>query len=654
MTRRLRPALLGALVIPALGAAAYADPQGNWREYNGDKTASKYSPAPTVTKDSVKGMKVAWRWPMPDNELAASNPDLRTWVNEGTPLAIDGILYSSSPMNFVSAIDGATGKTLWTYDPRTYDDGSPPNLGFLSRGLTYWEDGDDKRIIVGTGNAYLIALDAKTGKPIESWGDKSRIDLTKGLRRPVLREHMMVASPAIVCGGVVVPSVLILDSFAIGRPPLQSHAPGDVRGFDVKTGEEKWVFHAPPQEGEPGNETWEGDSWKTAGSMNMWARPGCDEEAGIVYLPLSTPANDFFGGHRKGNGLFGESLVALDVKTGKIAWYYQIAHHGLWDYDLPTAPNLMNLKVDGKDIKAAVQVTKQGFVFAFDRLTGEPIWPIEEKPVPQSTVPGEQSSPTQPFPSKPLPYIQQGATEDDLIDFTPELREEAKKILNRYHYGPLYTPPTTEKAGTLLVPGLLGGASWVGAPHNPKTNVLYVHSYMLPFATKLKKEIGSAYDYTGTWAGVGGPKGLPLFKPPFSTVTAIDMNTGEHLWRIPAGRGPVDNPEIKHLNLDRLGVPRMSHLVLTENILFLAPDGTYSVTGLSNRGTAIVAQATKDEPEPMLYAHDAKSGELVSELKLPGAAFGALMTYKADGKQYVVVPTGGAGVPAELIAVQVD
>jgi quinoprotein glucose dehydrogenase len=654
MLRKLRWALLCAVVTPALGSAAYADETGDWREYNGDKTASKYSPAPTVTKDSVKGMKVTWRWSMPDNGLAADNPDLRTWVNETTPLAINGILYTSSPMNFVSAIDGATGKTLWTYDPRSYDDGSPPNLGFLSRGLTYWEEGDDKRIIVGTANAYLISLDAKTGKPIESWGDKGRIDLTKGLRRPVLREQVMVASPPIVCGGVVVPSLLILDSFAIGRPPMKEHPPGDVRGFDIKTGEQKWIFHAPPQAGEPGNESWEGDSWKTAGGMNMWARPSCDEEAGLVYLPLSTPANDFFGGHRKGNGLFGESLVALNAKTGRIGWYYQIVHHGLWDYDLPTAPNLMDLTVDGKPIKAAVQVTKQGFVFAFDRLSGKPIWPIEEKPVPQSTVPGEQSSPTQPFPSKPLPFIQQGATENDLIDFTPELREEGKKILNRYNYGPLYTPPTTEKAGTLLVPGLLGGASWVGAPHNPKTNVLYVHSYMLPFATKLKKDPTSAYDYTGTWAGVGGPKGLPLFKPPYSTVTAIDMNTGEHLWRIPAGRGPVDNPAIKDLKLERLGVPRMSHLVLTENILFLAPDGTYSVTGLSNRGNAIVAQATKDEPEPMLYAHDAKTGELVSELKLPGAAFGALMTYRAGGKQYVVVPIGGAGLPAELVAVAID
>lgn len=654
MFATMKRALLAAVIVPAVMTSAHADENGDWREYNGDKGGSKYSAAPTVTKETVKKMKVAWRWAMPDNELAQQNPDLRTWVNEGTPLAVNGVLYSSSPMNFVSAIDGATGKTIWTYDPRSYDDGSPPNLGFLSRGLTYWEDGDDKRLFVGTANAHLIALDAKTGKPIETWGDKGKIDLTKGLRRPVLREHMMVTTPPIVCAGVVVPSYLVLDSFAVGRPPLRAHVPGDVRGFDVKTGAQKWIFHAPPQKGEAGNETWEGDSWKTAGAMNMWARASCDDEAGLVYLPFSTPANDFYGGERKGNGLFGESLVALNAQTGKIAWYFQMVHHGLWDYDLPTGPNLMDLKVDGKDIKAAVQVSKQGFVYAFDRISGEPIWPIEEKPVPQSNVPGEQSSPTQPFPTKPLPFIQQGMTEDALIDFTPELREKGKKILSRYNYGPLFTPPTLDKAGTLLVPGLLGGASWVGAPHNPKSNVLYVHSYMLPFATKLKESPGSAYRYTGTWGGVGGPSGLPLLKPPYSTITAIDMNTGEHLWKIPAGRGPVDNPAIKNLNLGRLGVPRMSHLVLTENILFLAPDGTYSVTGLSNRGNALVAKATKDEAEPMLYAHDSKTGELVGELKLPGAAFGALMTYKAGGKQYVVVPIGGASLPAELVAVQVD
>ncbi|WP_353092318.1 pyrroloquinoline quinone-dependent dehydrogenase [Methylibium sp.] len=634
--------------------AASAAETGNWREYNGDKAGSRFEPGVNVTLQSVKSMKVAWRVPLPGNQLPIDNPELRTWVNQSTPLAINGVLYSSSPLGIVTALDGATGKTLWTWDGGGYVDGTPPNLGFISRGVTYWEKGNDQRLFVGTPDAYLVALNAKTGKPIESWGDQGRIDLTKGLRRPVDRSLVSPTTPPIICGGQVIPSLAVLDSFAIGRDPLKNHPPGDVRGFDLMTGKQNWVFHAPPQKGEPGNETWEGDSALSTGGMNLWTRASCDDEQGVVYLPLSTPANDFYGGQRKGDGLFGESLVALNAKTGKIAWYYQIVHHGIWDYDLPAAPNLMDLTVDGRKIKAAVQVTKQGFVFAFDRVNGKPIWPIEEKAVPQSTVPGEKSSPTQPFPSKPAPFVLQGVTEDDLIDLTPKLKEEAKKILARYNYGPLYFPPTLDKAGTLEVPGVLGGASWVGAAHNPKSNVLYVPSFTIPFGIKLKKGTTGVYDYTGTWAGVGGPDGLPLFKPPFSTVTAIDMNTGKHLWRIPAGRGPVDHPALKDLKLDRVGVPRQSHIALTENVLFLAPEGTNSVIGLSARGNALITQATKEEPEPFLYAHDAKTGALVGEVRLPGGVFGNLMTYTAGGKQFVVAPIGGAGLPADLVAVQVN
>lgn len=650
----IRKTAIAVSISMLFAGVALAAETGNWREYNGDKAGARYEPGAKVTKDSVKSMKVAWRVPLPGNQISADNPDLRTWVNESTPLAVNGILYASSPLSIISAIDGATGKVLWTYDGGGWKDGSPPNLGFISRGLTYWEDGEDKRLIVGSPDAYLTALDAKTGKPIESFGDNGKIDLTKGLRRPVDRSLVTVSSPPIICGGQIVPSLAVLDSFAIGRPPLKEHPPGDVRGFDIKTGKQTWVFHAPPQAGEPGNETWENDSWKTAGSMNMWARPSCDEELGTVYLPLSTPANDFYGGHRKGDGLYGESLVALNAKTGKINWFYQMVHHGLWDYDLPTAPNLMDLTVGGKKVKAAVQVTKQGFIFALDRTTGKPIWPIEEKAVPQSNVPGEKSSPTQPHPSIPAPVLPQGASEDMLIDLKPELKEEAKKILSRYNYGPIYTPPTLDKAGTLENPGVLGGASWAGAAHSPKTNILYVPSFSIPFAIKLKKENGAAYDYTGTWAGVGGPKGLPLFKPPFSTITAIDMNTGKHLWQVPAGKGPVNNPAIKDLNLGWLGVPRESHIALTDKVLFVAPEGTNSVMGLSTRGTALITQATKDEEEPFLYAYDADNGKVLGEVRLPGAAFGALMTYSAGGKQYVVVPIGGAGLPAELVAVQVN
>jgi quinoprotein glucose dehydrogenase len=646
-----------AMVIAIAGMStssiSYSAKQSNWTEYNGDKSGSKYSEAPLVTKKSVKNMSVAWEWDMPDNQLWKDNPDLRTWMNQTTPLAIDGIIYSSSPMSFVSAIDGETGKTLWTFDPKSYTFGSPPNLGFISRGLTYWSEGEDKRIILGTADGYLMALNAKTGKPISSWGNNGRIDITEGLLRPVDRANVSLTSPPIICGNHVIPSTAVLDSFAVGRAPMKEHPPGDIQAFDIKTGKRSWTFHNPPQKGQTGNDSWDNDAWKTTGGMNMWARPSCDEENGLVYLPFSTPTNDFYGGERPGDGLFGDALVALDVHSGKISWYYQMVHHGLWDYDLPTAPNLMDLTVNGKKIKAAVQVTKQGFIYAFDRLNGKPIWPIVERKVPQGDVPGEKYSATQPFPTKPAPFVQQGVTQNDLIDLTPELKTGAMKILKRYNYGELFTPPTTTKGGTLQVPGVLGGASWVGAAHNPKTNVLYVNSFTIPFAIKLKKEKSSAYAYTGTWAGVGGPKGLPLFKPPFSTMTAIDMNTGEHLWKIPAGKGPVDHPEIKHLKLDRIGVPRQSHFTLTKDVLFVAPEGTYSVLGLSTRGNALIAQASEKEAEPYMYAHNAKTGELISDVKLPGGVFGALMSYSTNGKHYVVMPVGGAGTNAKLVAVHV-
>jgi len=642
-----------AITSMAASGVTFAAKHANWTEYNGDKSGSKYSEAPLVTTKSVKNMSVAWEWSMPDNQLWKDNADLRTWMNQSTPLAIDGVIYSSSPMSTVSAVDGETGKTIWTYDPEAYTLGSPPNLGFISRGLTYWEEGSDKRIIIGTADGYLIALNAKTGKPIESWGDNGRVDMTKGLLKAVDRANISLTSPPIICGNQVIPSMAVLDSFAVGRPPMKDHPPGDIQAFDIKTGERSWVFHNPPQKGEVGNESWDTDAYENIGGMNMWARPSCDEENGLVYLPFSTPTNDFYGGERPGDGLFGESLVALDVNSGKVSWYYQLVHHGLWDYDIPTAPNLMDLTVDGKKIKAAVQVTKQGFVYAFDRLNGKPIWPIEERAVPQGDVPGEKYSATQPFPTKPAPFVQQGVTPEDLIDLTPELKKGAEKILKRYNYGELFYPPTTTKGGTLQVPGVLGGASWVGAAHNPKTNVMYVNSFTIPFAIKLKKEKNAAYKYTGTWAGVGGPKGLPLFKPPFSTMTAIDMNTGEHLWRIPAGKGPVDHPEIKHLNLGRVGVPRQSHFTLTDEVLFVAPEGTYSVLGLSTRGNALVAQASAEEAEPYMYAHDAKTGELISEVKLPGGVFGAPMSYSVNGKHYVVMPVGGAGTDAKLVAVQV-
>jgi quinoprotein glucose dehydrogenase len=639
----------------AVGAGAARADGGNWTEYTGDKSGSRYLAGGKATAASVKNMKIAWRLSLPGNDLAAENPDLRTWVNESTPLAVDGTVYATSPLGIVTAVDGTTGKEKWLYDPQGYLAGQAPNLGFISRGLTYVVVDGAKRIIAGTPDGFLIMLDAETGKPVESWGENGRVDLTIHKRRPVQRDLVTVSSPPIVCGGNIIPSLAVLDSFAAGRPPFKYHPPGDVPAFDLKTGKRVWMFHNPPLPGEAGAESWKTGLEETGGT-NLWSRPSCDDETGTVYLPLSTPSNDFYGGHRLGDNLFSETLVALDAKTGKRDWHFQIVHHGLWDYDLPTNPNLMDITVDGKKIKAAVQVTKQGYVYAFDRVTGKPIWPIEEKAVPAGNIPGEEYSPTQPVPSKPAPYVQQGASEADLIDLTPELKEQAKKILKRYNYGPLFTPPTMDKAGTLQVPGVLGGASWAGAAHNPKTGMLYVPSFTIPFAIKIKQEVegASAHKYTGTWAGVGGPDGLPLFKPPFSTITAIDMNTGDHKWRVPAGRGPVNHPAVKAAGLDRVGATHQSFIVITDDIVFTAPNGAYDVLGLNTRGNALIAQNKAKQDESALYAYDAKSGDLLGEIELPLGVYGALMSYTVGDTQYVVAPVGGAGTPSELVAVQVN
>ena len=458
-------ALLGRQLIPGATSSAAAQnaeaAATEWLSYGGDKASSKYSPIDQIGGDNFSRLQVAWTWRSAEEEITKANPDLKTWVWESTPLMVNGVLYVSTSLSQVAAIDASTGKTRWVYDPETWKNGTPSNNGFVHRGVSYWADGDDQRILFGTGDGYLICLNAETGKPIPTFGRDGRIDLTQGLGRPVDRRLYGVSSPPIICHDVVVMGSKVHDV-----PLAKEMPPGDVRGFDVRTGQQRWQFRSIPGEGEFGNETWDEGSWKTTGAANVWTLMSADDELGYVYLPFSTPSNDWYGGQRPGDGLFGESLVCLDARTGKRIWHFQIVHHGLWDYDLPAAPNLIDVRVNGTPVKAVAQVTKQGFVYVFDRVTGRPIWPIEERPVPQSTVPGERSSRTQPFPTKPAPFDRQGVSESDVVDFTPELRKQALAVLARYNYGPLYTPPSIEKP-TIQMPGWAGGASWAGAACDP-------------------------------------------------------------------------------------------------------------------------------------------------------------------------------------------
>lgn len=619
--------------------------QREWPSYGADTANSKYAPLDQIHKDNVKDLHIAWRWSSVDNAILEDHPALWTMVNEATPLMLDGRLYTSTSLSQVVAIDARTGETLWVYDPESYKQGSPPNLGFVHRGVAYWADGETQRIFIGTGDAQLIALDAKTGQPISEFGTHGRIDLTQGLHRPVDPALYGVTSPPVICRNVVVVGSSITD-----YPRVKATPPGDVRGFDARTGQQRWRFHAVPQGEEPGVETWENDSWKHTGNTNVWTVMSCDEQLGYVYLPFSTPSNDYYGGQRPGNNLFAESLVALQAETGTKVWHFQMVHHGVWDYDLPAAPNLVDITVEGQRIRAVAQVTKQGFCYVFDRVTGIPVWPIEERPVPQSTVPGEQTSPTQPFPTKPLPFEQQGITPNDVMDFTPALHRVALRILHKYTYGPLFTPPTEQ--GTIAVPGVGGGASWSGAAVHPETGVLYVPSFTLPTILRVRKAAASEglYPYVGVVSWLGGPQGLPLAKPPYGRITAINLNTGEHLWMRPVGEGPREHTALRHLRLPPLGWPRRSFPLLTKSLLFVAQQGILRNLGPSPRKNA--DELELQNHEAVLRAFDPDTGVLIAQIALPGNASGAPMTYMVDGKQFIVLPIGGAGQPAELVALR--
>jgi glucose dehydrogenase len=644
----LLPAALHAQTIPgALPESAKALAQGEWPAYGGTYAAARYSPLTQITRDNAKNLRVAWRWTSPDMAVKQANPNVGpSRANESTPLMVGGVLYTSTSLSQVAAIDAATGQTKWVFDPKVYENGLgiPANDGWLHRGVAYWRNGDDERIIMLTAFAQMIALDAKTGQPVKSFGTDGRVDLAQGLRRPVDREYYTMSSPAVIVRNVIIVGSSVMDWW--GRRPSP---PGDVRGFDAATGRLLWTFHTVAQGEEPGVETWENESWKEAGNANVWAPMSADEELGYVYLPVSTPTNDYYGGHRPGDGLYGDSLVCLEAATGRKVWHYQLVHHGLWDYDTPAAPNLIDITVDGKPIKAVAQVTKQAFLYVFDRVTGKPVWPIEEQPVPASSVPGERASKTQPFPSKPAPIDIQGVREDDLVNFTPELRKEALEIVGKYDYGALFTPPS--ERGTVQVPGVAGGGNWAGAAIDPETGMLYVGTYRLPFVVTVRKPNAgeSTYDFIGEFRYLSGPGGVPLLKPPFGSMLAIDMNSGEHRYRLPVGHGEII-PPLRALGVTgQLGFPSRSWALLTKNVMIVVQSGYFGAARLNMALRRRIADLNNFDPK--LWVYDKASGAMLAEIDLPANAVGAPITYMAGGKQFVAFPTGGGPLTEELIAV---
>ncbi len=639
---------VSAQTIPGAQAeSSQALAHGDWPTYGGTYAATRYSPLTQIDRTNAKDLHVAWRWKSPDHAIKDGNPKVGpTRANESTPLMVGGTLYTSTSLSQVAAIDAATGETKWVFDPKIYENGLgiPANDGWLHRGVAYWRNGDDERVVILTAFAQMIALDAKTGRPIPSFGTDGRVDLAQGLRRPFGPDYYTMSSPPVILRGVIVVGSSVMDWWGHRPSP-----PGDVRGFDVFTGRLLWTFHTVAQAGEPGVETWEKESWKETGNANVWAPMSADEELGYVYLPVSTPTNDYYGGDRPGDGLYGDSIVCLEAATGTKVWHYQLVHHGLWDYDTPAAPNLIDITVDGKRIKAVAQVTKQAFVYVFDRVTGKPVWPIEEQPVPASNVPGESASKTQPFPTKPAPIDIQGVRDEDLIDLTPEIHKEAIDIVAKYDHGPLFTPPS--ERGTIQMPGVAGSGNWAGAAIDPETAMFYVGTYRLPFVVSVRapRSGESSYNFIGEFRYLPGPRGLPLLKPPFGSIVAIDMNSGEHRWRVPVGRGELI-PAIQQLGIrERLGFPTRSWALITKTVMIVVQSGYFSAPRLPPGSTRRIADLNNFDPH--LWVYDKTSGEMLAEVALPANAVGAPITYMVAGKQYVAFPVGGGPLVEELIAV---
>jgi len=616
---------------PAVWSQAGTDvTDGDWPQYNGNLAAQRYSPLDQINAENVGSMQIAWRFSTanfgPSAEFNATF----------TPLEVDGILYTTvGAHRDVAALDATTGQVLWLWraqEGARFD--SAPRKG-SGRGLSFWSDGDKQRIVVITPGFHLVSLDVSTGLPDPEFGDKGVIDMQQGLRLGQGREDLDIGNsmPALVMNDVIVVGPAMAVSM---RPPSKYNVKGDVRAYDVRTGEHLWTFKTIPEAGEPGSETWLGDGAEISGNAGVWAPLSGDPELGLAFLPVESATGDRYGGDRPGSNLYTNSLVAVDIKTGERRWHYQIIHHDIWDWDNPSAPVLADLP-NGR--KIVMQVTKQSYVYTFDRETGEPIWPIEELPVPAGDVPGEWYSPTQPFPTRPAGFDRQGITEDDLVDFTPEILAAAKEAIVPFRLGTnLYSPPSLSDAsdgtvGTLSLPSATGGANWEGSALDPETGMLYVPSRTTVAVLSVAKDENSDVDYSMA-LGVRVPRamGLPIVKPPYGRITAIDMNSGDHKWMMANADTPeaiANNPALAGIEIPRTGVETKAGLLLTKTLLF-AGEG---VGG-----------------GPKLRAHDKQTGEIIAEFDLPGTQTGQPFTYEHNGKQYIAMVVSGRGTASELVA----
>ena len=661
--------LLAGASLPAIGQTGAKD--GEWRSYGGDLGSTRYSALDQINAGNFNQLEIAWRFKT-DN----LGPR-REFQLEATPLVARGVLYSTAgTRRAVVALDAATGEQLWVHSEREGARGANAPRQLSGRGLAYWTDGREERILYVTPGYRLIALNAKTGVPVPGFGANGVVDLKLDDDQqidPITGEVGLHATPIVARDVVIVGAA----HRSGGVPKSKGNVKGYVRAFDVRTGKRLWIFHTIPKPGEFGIDTWDNDSWSYTGNAGVWGQISVDEDLGMAYLPVELPTGDYYGGHRPGNGLFGETLVAVDLMTGQRKWHYQLVHHGIWDMDIPCAPILADITVNGRALKAVAQPTKQANLYVFDRVTGQPVWPIEERPVPRGDVPGEWYSPTQPFPTRPPGYDRQSVSIDDLIDFTPELRAEAEKIVARYKIGPMFTPPVVSKRegpiATLTLATAGGGTNWAGGSYDPELHRVFVYSqssltalglvppppgmsdmnYIQGTATEGARRSGGA----GSTAGADSPaastparaaeggglvlnvRGLPLIKPPYGRISAIDLDKGEIVWQVAHGETPDNirnHPDLKGLNLPRTGRPGIIGTLVTKTLVIAGESGFFT-TPSGERGA-------------MLRAYDKITGKEVGAVYMPAPQSGSPMTYRLNGKQYIVVAVSGGAYSGELLA----
>ena len=674
---------VGLVSLMLAGGAALAQNSGqnvDWPLYTADVMGSKYRPLDQINASNFSKLEVVWRF---KTDNIGNRPEYKL---EGTPLEVGGVVYATAgSRRAVIALDAVTGELLWVHGEKEGARGAAAPRQLSGRGPAYWSDGKDARIVYVTPGYQLICLDAKTGQRVAGWGtNNGAVDLKADDTQKILPDlttgEIGWQSAPTVAGDVV----LVGSAFREGFTPTSfRNNKGSARGYDMRTGKKLWQFNTIPQKGEPGYETWLDGSAEYTGNTGIWTEITADPEAGLAYLPVEQPTSDFFGGKRPGNGLYGNSLVAVDLKTGKMKWHFQFIHHEIWDYDMSSAPLLMELTVNGKAVKAVVEPSKMGMLYAFDRITGKPIWPIPERKVEKGTVPGEWYAPTQPIPSKPPAYSRTGIGIDDLIDFTPDMRKQAVELVKNYKIGPIYTPPIVSKEGqfgTIMAGAANGGTNWPGGSFNPENHTVYTYACNsclsitgllppppglsdLPYVVGQVGQRITMVNAAGTDSSADAPppvrraapppaqggassarrvttiNGLPLVKPPYSTISAINMDRGEIVWQVPHGETPDairNNPALKGINVPRTGQGGFNIGTLLTKSLVIAGDAAPTTTAEHPRGAP-------------LRAYDQATGKEVGNVLMPAGQSGSPMTYMVNGKQYIIVAVSGGDYSGEYI-----